>query len=63
MNRDVRLIEVDDFEHRVLMRVLADKRNDYIGERKPTEDVNKLLLKVIDAPHKKHKEEKVRDER
>ncbi len=62
MSRDTRLIEVDDFEHRVLMRVLADKRNDYITEQKPTDDVNNLILKVIDAPHKKRKD-RVHDER
>ncbi len=50
-----RVIEVDDFEHRVMMEALADRRNDYIAEQKPTEDVSDLLLKVIDAPTKKQK--------
>ena len=50
-----RVIEVNDFEHRVMMEALADRRNDFIAERKPTEDVSDLLLKVIDAPKKKSK--------
>lgn len=50
-----RVIEVDDFEHRVMMEALADRRNDYIAEKKPTDDVSDLLLKVIDAPTKKNK--------
>ena len=50
-----RIIEVEDFEHRVMMEALADRRNDLIAEKKPTEDVNDLLLKVIDAPAKKNK--------
>ena len=49
-----RVIEVDDFQHRVMMEALADRRNDFIAENKP-EDVNDLLLKVIDAPTKKSK--------
>ena len=57
-----RIIEVDDFEHRVMMEALADRRNDLIAEKKPTEDVNDLLLKVIDAPSKKNKK-RFREER
>ena len=57
-----RIIEVDDFEHRVMMEALADRRNDLIAEKKPTEDVNDLLLKVIDAPAKKNKK-RFREER
>ena len=30
-------------------------RNDLIREGKPTEDINALLIKVIDAPEKKLK--------
>lgn len=48
-----RVIEVDPFEHRVMMEALADRRNDFLAEKKPTEDVSDLLLKVIDAPVKK----------
>ena len=50
-----RVIEVDDFQHRVMMEALADRRNDFIAANKPTEDVIDLLLKVIDAPTKKSK--------
>ena len=50
-----RVIEVDDFQHRVMMEALADRRNDFIAANKPTEDVNEVLLKVIDAPTKKSK--------
>ena len=51
-----RVIEVDDFQHRVMMEALADRRNDFIAANKPTEDVSDLLLKVIDAPTKKSKQ-------
>ena len=49
-------IEVDDFEQRVLIQVLSEKRNELISEGKSTEDINALLLKAIDAkPVKKKK--------
>ena len=57
-----RIIEIDDFEHRVMMEALADRRNALIAEKKPTEDVSDLLLKVIDAPAKKNKK-RFREER
>lgn len=50
-----RRIVVDDFEHRIMVEALADRRNDFIAEKKPTDDVSELLLKVIDAPAKKGK--------
>ena len=57
MMRDVkRVIEVSDYEHRVIMEALNDRRNDFIFGNKPTEDVSDLLLKVIDAPSKRKKD-------
>ena len=44
---------LDDFEHRLLVRCLMTTRNEYIHAGKPTEDVNELILKIIDAPKKK----------
>ena len=51
-----RVIEVSDYEHRVMMEALNDRRNYFIFENKPTEDVSDLLLKVIDAPSKRKKD-------
>ena len=42
-------IEVDDFQHRMLVQALSEKRNELISEGKSTEDINELLLKVIDT--------------
>lgn len=55
MSKDSRVIAVDDFEHRLMVAGLNDFRNDLIQDGKPTEDVDELLLKVIDAPSKKQK--------
>ena len=38
------------FEQRILVKVLAEFRNQLLGDSKPTEDINDLILKVIDAP-------------
>ena len=56
MNTKKYEIEVDDFEHRMLVQALSEKRNELIAEGKSTADINDLLLRVIDAkPVKKKK--------
>ena len=47
------LITLDNFEQRLMVSGLADFRNDLIRDEKPTEDVEELILKVIDAPTEK----------
>lgn len=44
---------LDDFEHRLLVGCLVAARNEFLNDGKPTEDVNNLILKIIDAPSKK----------
>ena len=53
MKEPRRHIYVDDFDHRLLVRCLMEARNLFIQEGYPTEDVDELILKVIDAPTKK----------
>ena len=53
MAEEKRVVELTNFEYRLMVGGLANFRNDLIREEKPTEDVNELLLKVIDAPKKK----------
>ena len=48
-----RVITLDDYEHRVLVRGLNDSRTLALREGKPTEDLDGLLIKVLDAPAKK----------
>ena len=42
-------IEIDDFQQRVLVQALSEKRNELIAEGKSTADIDALLLKAIDA--------------
>jgi hypothetical protein len=58
-----RVISIDDFEHRLMVKGLNDFRNDLIQGDKPTEDIDELLLKVIKAPTKKKKRKLCHDAR
>ena len=57
------VVELDDFEQRLMVSGLADFRNDLIRDDKPTEDVDELILKVIDAPTQKEKRKADREAR
>ena len=63
MAEEKKVITLDDFEQRLMVSGLMDLRNDLLKEEKPTEDINDLILKVIDAPTKKEKRRFDREER
>ena len=63
MAEEKRVISIDDFEHRLMVKGLNDFRNDLIQGEKPTEDIDELLLKVIKAPTKKEKRKLCHDAR
>lgn len=63
MAEEKKVITLDDFEQRLMVSGLMDFRNDLLKEEKPTEDINDLILKVIDAPTKKEKRRIDREER
>ena len=58
MAEEKKVVTLDDFEQR-----LMDFRNDLLRDEKPTEDINDLILKVIDAPTKKEKRRADREAR
>ena len=55
MIEETRVISVDNYEQRLMVAGLNEFRNDLLKDGKPTEDVDQLLLKVIDAPSRKQK--------
>ncbi len=63
MSDEKKVITVDDFDHRLMVNGLNNFRNDLIKKDKPTEDVDELILKVIDAPTKKEKKKADREGR
>ena len=50
-----RILELDEYEHRLIVNSLNDKRNEMIEEGRDTDFVDDVLLEVIDAPTKKQK--------
>lgn len=48
-----RVLTLDKYEHGVVINALNEMRNDLIGEDRPTDIVDEILLKTIDAPMKK----------
>ena len=48
-----RVLSLDQYQHGVIVNALNDKRNDLITEKRPTDIVDEVLLKALDAPRKK----------
>lgn len=48
-----RVLTLDKYEHGVVINALNEMRNDLIGEERPTDIVDEVLLKTIEAPVKK----------
>ena len=49
----VKQLTLDRYEHVLLVRALYEEWHRITAEGKPTEDMEDLILKVIDAPAKK----------
>lgn len=50
MSNEKRVLELDQYEHSLLIHSLNEQRNQMIEEHEPTDAVDEILLKVIDAP-------------
>ena len=50
MREEKRVITVNDFEQNLMVNGINEFRNMLLEQGMPTEDVDKLLMKVIDAP-------------
>ena len=54
------MIEVDDYQHGLIINSLNDKRNELVEQGHDTEFVDETLIEVMDAPtkkqHKKYRE-------
>jgi len=55
MKEEERVLTLDNYEYGVVVNALNELRNDLIKEERPTDAVDELLLKTIDAPTKKQK--------
>lgn len=50
-----RVIEVDEYDRRLIIESLNDKRNALVEKGADTDHVDDVLLDVIDAPTRKQK--------
>lgn len=50
-----RVLTVDDFEHNLMLNGINEYRNMLLEQELPTDDVDDLLLKVLDAPLQKRR--------
>ena len=57
------VITLDDFEHRLMIGGLNSFRNGLIQDDKPTDDIDDLILKVVDAPTLKERRRSLRETR
>ena len=49
------VLTLDQYEHGIMIRALNDLRNDMLEEQRDPGAVEDVLIKTIDAPHKKAK--------
>ena len=56
-----RVIEVDEYQHGLIINSLNDKRNELVEQGKDTEFVDDTLIEVMDAPTKKQKRREDRE--
>lgn len=50
LSNEKRVLELDQYEHSLLIHSLNERRNQMIKEQEPTDAVDEILLKIIDAP-------------
>jgi hypothetical protein len=53
MAEEQKVFEMDTYQQGALVNSLNAQRNECIREGRPTEDIDELLLKAIDAPSKR----------
>jgi len=53
MREERKILTLDNYDHGMVITALNDKRNLMLKEKKSTDIVDDVLLKVIDAPSKK----------
>lgn len=55
MRTEKHVVTLDEFQHNLLINGMNEYRNDLLNAKQPTEDVDELLLKLMDAPTRREK--------
>ena len=48
--QDMRVLTLDPYQHGVVINALNNLRNDLIEDKRPTDIVDEVLIKTVDAP-------------
>ncbi len=59
--KDDRVLILDKYDYGEVLSIINDKRNELIGKKEDTREINELFEKVVNAPTKK--KSKLRRER
>ena len=64
MGDEKRVLILDKYDHRLLVKTLCETRKQMIQNGESTELIDEVLVKTVDAPRKRffRNKEKVRDE-
>ena len=57
------ILTLNDTEQQLIVKGLYDIRNQLLQRNDPASDVEDLILRVIDAPHRKEQQRGAREER
>ena len=63
MKNETYVLELDDWERRLLVGCLNTARNTYLSQEKPVDDVCDLMEDVINAPKKRQRRRSDREAR
>ena len=66
MSDETRVLELDKYQHRAVVKIINDKRNELLKNNEHSDFVTEILEKALYAPTKKKsilKRKKYRDER
>ena len=63
MEEEKVVVTMEDYEQRLAVKGLMEFRTDLLEEDMPTEDLDELILKIIDAPTRKEKRKADREAR
>jgi len=55
MDSDTRVIELNRYEHGVLINTLSAERNELLVKGRTTDAIDDVLIKVAEAPSKKRR--------
>ena len=63
MREEKRVLTLDRYEQGIIINALNDFRTELMEDKRPTDAVDDVLIKAIDAPTKKEKRKEINEAR